>query len=700
MTFHVIILLLSLSLSPALAHDNRYSPGGFRSISDHHSARASLLLAQEAAPHADTLINASCNFTHAAGGYWRECSGTGTLPSFSHLTPLVAQETCCSNSTCAGFSFACDNVACVTGSGYFKSNVDCGYVASSTYQGYAKPSRLPVLPNVTVLVTPSTPLTDDYVAIVNVSFAFITGSVNSSTDWVGQVCTDYPIEDYIEFAPINIFANWNSSQGGWLTFPVFRARCDFEFRFFRGKQPLWPTGDVLGVSNTITWAGLSWANAPFNTHLAFGSEDTQHSMIVSFTTNSTSSTETLVQVGTVSGVYDLPNATDIDSTTYGASDLCSAPANETSVDYWQWPGLFHHVTIHGLSPATRYFVRPIAGGIAGDEVSFITGKTLGPEVPLTFASFGDMSVTRYVLNDDTEHDTSDGGPGAVSTALRLRARIDTIGDIDFVTHYGDLGYAKGAIFIWDAWMAMMALVGSRVPYMVSVGNHEYDYFTGGGSPNDPSGVPAMWQPTWWDGKVDSLGECGVGTEERFRSPPNGNKIFWYYFATGSATIVTLSSEHDLAPGSPQGDFLQETLSRVNRSVTPWLIVSFHRMVYSLTGSEQAQQDGFRSLVEDVFMKNHVDLVMNGHIHSSQRTCAVYNYTCKEDAPVYIISGSSGAMLERSTLNDPNELVQFYNDQSCGFYVVKIANSTHMHLEWSRNSDGVILDDAWVVRVRT
>ena len=143
--------------------------------------------------------------------------------------------------------------------------------------------------------------------------------------------------------------------------------------------------------------------------------------------------------------------------------------------------------------------------------------------------------------------------------------------------------------------------------MVSLGNHEYDYDIA--SPNDPSGVSQMWRPKWWDGAVDSLGECGVGTQQRFRSPPNGNGIFWYSFATGSVTIVTLSSEHDLSPGSPQGDFLERTLASVDRSVTPWLVVSLHRMMYSLTGSEQAQQDGFRALLEDVFARAHVDLVM-------------------------------------------------------------------------------------------
>ena len=207
----------------------------------------------------------------------------------------------------------------------------------------------------------------------------------------------------------------------------------------------------------------------------------------------------------------------------------------------------------------------------------------------------------------------------------------------------------------------------------------------------------MWRPVWWDGDVDSLGECGVGTQQRFRGPRNGNGIFWYSFSVGSMTLVTLSSEHDLSPDSPQGAFLERTLAAVNRSLTPWVIVSQHREMYSLTGAEQAQQDGFRALLEDVFRRHAVDLVMMGHIHQTSRTCPVYNYTCTRGAPVYLISGSAGAMLEPDPIHDPTHVVEFHNGASCGFYVVSIANATHMRLQWSRNKDGLVLDDAWVVK---
>jgi hypothetical protein len=58
------------------------------------------------------------------------------------------------------------------------------------------------------------------------------------------------------------------------------------------------------VSAPLTWAGLPWATHPFHTHVAYGGEDTQDSMIVSFTTNSSMYGDggyVSVMVGTVPG---------------------------------------------------------------------------------------------------------------------------------------------------------------------------------------------------------------------------------------------------------------------------------------------------------------------------------------------------------------------------------------------------------------
>ena len=66
---------------------------------------------------------------------------------------------------------------------------------------------------------------------------------------------------------------------------------------------------------------------------------------------------------------------------------------------------------------------------------------------------------------------------------------------------------------------------------------------------------------------------------------------------------------------------------------------------------------------------------------------------------YIISGSAGAMLEPTAVNNKTGLVAWSGVGSCGFYVVDALNCTHMRLTWTRNNDSAVLDDTWVVRNR-
>ena len=65
-----------------------------------------------------------------------------------------------------------------------------------------------------------------------------------------------------------------------------------------------------------------------------------------------------------------------------------------------------------------------------------------------------------------------------------------------------------------------------VPYMVGIGNHEYDHLTGG--EKDPSGAPgdSGFHPPWFNGGTDSGGECGLPMFKRFHMPDNGHSIWW------------------------------------------------------------------------------------------------------------------------------------------------------------------------------
>ena len=86
-------------------------------------------------------------------------------------------------------------------------------------------------------------------------------------------------------------------------------------------------------------------------------------------------------------------------------------------------------------------------------------------------------------------------------------------DLDFILHFGDLSYARGRGYIWDQFMTQMTRVSEQVPYMVGVGNHEYDHVSGG--EKDPSGAPDNgFRPQWGNYGNDGGGECGVPTSHR------------------------------------------------------------------------------------------------------------------------------------------------------------------------------------------
>jgi hypothetical protein len=85
---------------------------------------------------------------------------------------------------------------------------------------------------------------------------------------------------------------------------------------------------------------------------------------------------------------------------------------------------------------------------------------------------------------------------------------------------------------------------------------------------------------------DSGGECGVPTWTRYPGPVEPGDVRDYWTLThGSALLVMLNSELEIGPGSDQYDFLSSTLGAINRNVTPWSIVMFHRVSGASSTSE-------------------------------------------------------------------------------------------------------------------
>ena len=153
----------------------------------------------------------------------------------------------------------------------------------------------------------------------------------------------------------------------------------------------------------------------------------------------------------------------------------------------------------------RYYYTYGTESATSDIASFVGAPDPTTDVTETkFIGYGDMGVQYPLRDPDT--------PG--SQRVIDNVHRDVFGrKADFVLHFGDISYARGKGYMWDQWMTQMTRISERVPYMVGVGNHEYDYLSGG--EKDPSG--AKWNgfhPIWGNYGDDSNGECGVPTNHR------------------------------------------------------------------------------------------------------------------------------------------------------------------------------------------
>eukprot|EP00698_Gefionella_okellyi_P007117 TRINITY_DN1734_c0_g1_i1.p1 TRINITY_DN1734_c0_g1~~TRINITY_DN1734_c0_g1_i1.p1 ORF type:complete len:606 (+),score=69.93 TRINITY_DN1734_c0_g1_i1:44-1861(+) len=317
----------------------------------------------------------------------------------------------------------------------------------------------------------------------------------------------------------------------------------------------------LALSNEVTMAGGN--QEPTQVHLALTNDPTQ--MRILWTSDAPNP---VVHFGTRSKEYT-HRATG-SSRTYTASMMCESPSNTTAQQFFRPPGLLHNVLLEDLQEGVQYFY--IVGSDTVEhateprERTFEAQVSAGADKEAVIIAYGDMGVP------------DDVGDGSIPT-------ITTIGAIEHnrqvIVHFGDLSYARGLGYVWEQFLNNIEFVTESTPYMVSVGNHDYCH-EAGGIGHDPSGVDteAGWHPSWGDYGDDSAGECGVPTYYRFAAPPTGNSVFWYSFDQRNVHVIQLSTEHNFTMGSPQMQWLWKDLQAVNRTLTPYVILTGHRPMYT------------------------------------------------------------------------------------------------------------------------
>jgi hypothetical protein len=344
---------------------------------------------------------------------------------------------------------------------------------------------------------------------------------------------------------------------------------------------------------------------------------------------------------------------------YAKEELCGPPANSFGYIH---PGFIHSATLTMNPTWSNSLVLYRYGSDAvgwSEESSFKFLPPPSAEKALVFLAFNDVS---QALNPTLFENPPCplgcrrmpwlpwcppycGGIEFTSSfganSKKLTSMLEKEDSAHLALMIGDLSYAMGYVADWDSFGQQFEEAFRRLPLAIGMGNHERDWPGTGDAFNELS--------------HDSGGECGVAVGRRFHTP--GHRSY-YSFEAGPVHFLIIDSEILTDQASPQGQFISKDLQSVDKTVTPWVVVGLHRMVYapasdrrSLVGDLVVEERLQRDL-EDLFLGS-VDLVIQGHQHAYARTCKVYKGNCYESqegagrsqgikAPVYVLAGNAGA----------------------------------------------------------
>jgi hypothetical protein len=491
------------------------------------------------------------------------------------------------------------------------------------------------------------------------------------SDWIGLFCPSSSTSDsYIDRWPVSELSAIYPSSSGRVNLRLYSVRTDCQFRYFINDKKL------VAATDKVTF--VDGAKAPLHAHLALTGDASE--MRVQWTTG-VQYTPT-VEYGPCDG-GKLDRLSTGTSRTYQASDMCGPPANLSA--HFIHPGYMHDVILTGLQPNTKYCYRYGSPGFSySKEKTFVSSLPPGTPQPFKFVTYGDMGTSRP--------------PGGQATAELVHREVEENG-VALILHVGDLSYSMGVAYEWDKWMSLIEPYASRVPYMINVGNHEQEHKFGG--EKDPSHAPGIgFHPIWGNYGDDSGGECGMPVYNRFHMPDNknGNQPWWYSFEYGLVHFTVFSTEHNFTRGSPQHAWLLGDLTSVDRSRTPWLVLATHRPMYT---SQRIPPDykvstHLRQVLEPLFHETKVNLLIAGHIHSYERTCAVYQERCVGSGGVtHVVVGTGGTDVEDSGTwkFDWSKHFEAVN----GYGRVTVANSSSLLWEFVRNQDNHVTDSVWIIQ---
>lgn len=161
---------------------------------------------------------------------------------------------------------------------------------------------------------------------------------------------------------------------------------------------------------------------------------------------------------------------------------------------------------------------------------------------------------------------------------------------------------------------------------------------------------------------------------------NMNGKEYYRFKKGNIAFYSLNSNY---MDKKQVKWLEDELAR---DTSEWKICFFHHPPYS-SAKKHGSDDQLREVVEPIFMKHRVDVVLTGHDH-------VYERIKPQKGIYYFVSGAGGK-LRTGDINETSPLTDRSYDRDLHFMLFEVAGDQMYFQAISRT--GATIDSGVIAR---
>ena len=161
--------------------------------------------------------------------------------------------------------------------------------------------------------------------------------------------------------------------------------------------------------------------------------------------------------------------------------------------------------------------------------------------------------------------------------------------------------------------------------------------------------------------------------ERFYEYFNMNGKEYYRFSKGNAAFYALNSNY---MDKKQLEWLEGELAK---DTSDWKIAFFHHPPYSSGGAHGSDKQ-LREVVEPIFVKYGVNVVLAGHEHFYERI--------KPQKGIYYFISGAGGKLREGDVKERSPLTEKYFDSDMSFMLVEIVKG-EMHFQVISRAGGTV-----------